>query len=217
MLSHSLPPLPKLRLHALVITAQLFSPRGVTMAATTPNEDLMQVDETEKRLRGLMLATLDGDATAYRMLLTDLSRYLRPWFARRLSAAHASHAEDLVQETLLAIHTRRMTYDRTRPFTAWLHAVAHHKFVDHVRRHAIRPTVPLEDDAPVFASDDSASAADRHDVETVLKSVPERTSDLIRQTRIEGATVAEAAARHGMTETAAKVSIHRGLKTLMEK
>lgn len=177
----------------------------------------MQADKTEMRLRALMLAALDGDAVAYRQLLADLTRYLRPWFARRLGTAHAAHAEDLVQETLLAIHTRRMTYDRTRPFTAWLHAVAHHKFVDHVRRHAIRPTVPLEDDAPIFASDDSAHAADRRDLEAVLKFVPERTGDLIRETRIEGATVAEAAARHGISETAAKVSIHRGLKSLMAK
>jgi RNA polymerase sigma factor, sigma-70 family len=175
----------------------------------------MQVDGTEQRLRGLMLAALDGDANAYRALLSDLARYLRPWFTRRLSPAHASHAEDLVQETLLAVHARRMTYDRTRPFTAWLHAIAHHKFVDHVRRHAIRPTVPLDDDAPIFAVDDSAHAADRRDVDAVLSTVSPRTADLIRQTRIEGASVAEAAARHGMTETAAKVSIHRGLKALM--
>ena len=175
----------------------------------------MQADGTEQRLRGLMLASLDGDAAAYRMLLAELTRYLRPWFARRLSAAHVSHAEDLVQETLLAVHTRRLTYDCSRPFTAWLHAIAHHKFVDHVRHHAIRPTVPLEDDAPIFASDDSAHVADRRDVEAVLSTVPDRTAELIRQTRIEGASVAEAAARQGMTETAAKVSIHRGLKSLM--
>ncbi|UYO01369.1 MAG: sigma-70 family RNA polymerase sigma factor [Devosia sp.] len=168
-------------------------------------------------MRELMLAALDGDAVAYRRLLADLTRYLRPWFARRLGPAHASQAEDLVQETLLAVHTRRMTYDRTRPFTAWLHAVAHHKYVDYVRRTAIRPTVPLEDDAPIFATDDSANAADQLDVAAVLSEVPDRTADLIRQTRIEGASVAEAAQRHGMTETAAKVSIHRGLKSLMAR
>ena len=41
-----------------------------------------------------------------------------------------------------------------------------------------------------------------------------RTGDLIRRTRIDGASVAEAAAAHGISETAAKVSIHRGLKSL---
>lgn len=175
----------------------------------------MAADATETRLRGLMLASLGGDAASYRLLLAELTRYLRPYFLRRLSAAHHSHAEDLVQETLLAVHSRRMTYDPARPFTAWLHAVAHHKFVDHVRRHAIRPTVHLEDDAPVFAEDDSANAADRLDVEAVLTTVSPRTADLIRETRLEGLSVAEAASRHGMTEGAAKVSIHRGLKALM--
>jgi len=177
----------------------------------------MQTDTTETRLRELMLASLDGDAAAYRALLADLGRHLRPYFTRRLTPAFASHAEDLVQETLLAIHTRRMTYDRSRPFTAWLHAVAHHKFVDHVRRQSIRLTVPLEDDAPIFAHDDHADAAAKRDLDVVLDSVPDRTSDLIRRTRIQGSTIAEAAAHHGITETAAKVSIHRGLKALVAK
>lgn len=177
----------------------------------------MQSDPTEVRLRGLMLAALDGDAVSYRTLLAELGRHLRAYFNRRLTPAYASHAEDLVQETLLAIHTRRMTYDRTRPFTAWLHAVAHHKFVDHVRRQSIRMTVPLEDDAPIFAADDAGDATARRDLDTVLDTVPPRTSDLIRRTRIAGQSVAEAAAAHGMSETAAKVSIHRGLKSLMAR
>ena len=171
-------------------------------------------DTIEARLRALMLASLDGEAVAYRTLLAELGRHLRPYFTRRLHAAHASHAEDLVQETLLAVHARRMTYDRDRPFTAWLHAVAHHKFVDHLRRHAIRATVHLEDDAPVFAHDDSADAAARMDLDTVLQNVPVRTGNLIRQVKLEGASIAEAAAAAGMSESAVKVSIHRGLKAL---
>ncbi len=166
-------------------------------------------------MRALMLSSLDGDAAAYRLLLGEIGRHLRPYFTRRLTPAFASHAEDLVQETLLAIHTRRMTYDRNRPFTAWLHAVAHHKFVDHVRRQSIRLTVPLEDNAPIFANDDTADSLARRDLRTVLEVIPERTSDLIRRTKVDGQTVAEAAAAHGLTETAAKVSIHRGLKALM--
>ncbi|HEY8575051.1 MAG TPA: sigma-70 family RNA polymerase sigma factor [Devosia sp.] len=174
----------------------------------------MQADPTETRLRDLMLASLDGDAAAYRRLLADVGKHLRPYFARRLTPAFASHAEDLVQETLLAIHTRRMTYDRNRPFTAWMHAIAHHKFVDHVRRQSIRLTVPLEDDPPIAAHDDNEDALSRRDLDNVLEQVPPRTSDLIRRTKVEGASVAEAAAAHGISETAAKVSIHRGLKSL---
>ena len=42
--------------------------------------------------------------------------------------------EDLVQETLIAIHTRRASYDRDRAFTAWLFAIARYKMIDHFRR-----------------------------------------------------------------------------------
>ena len=174
----------------------------------------MQTDPTELRLRGLMLAALDGDAATYRSLLAELGRHLRRYFTRRLTPAYAFHAEDLVQETLLAIHTRRMTYDRERPLTAWVHAIAHHKFVDHVRRQSIRLTVPLDDDTPVFAHDETGDAVARRDLDTVLDAVPARTSDLIRRTKVDGQSVAEAAAANNMSETAAKVSIHRGLKAL---
>lgn len=174
----------------------------------------MGIDPTETRLRLLMHASLDGDAPAYRALLSELAGHLRRYFARRLHAVHLDHAEDLVQETLLAIHTRRLTYDRDRPFTAWLHAVAHHKFVDHVRRHSLRLTVPIDTVEPIVAHDDATDAIDRLDVDAVLETIPPRTGDLIRQVKVEGASIAEVAAASGMSESAVKVSIHRGLKTL---
>lgn len=171
----------------------------------------------ETVLREMMLAALRGDAAAYRRLLGELAPYLRHWFGRRLTGAYAAYVEDLVQETLLAVHTRRLTYDPDRPFTAWLHAIAHHKYVDHVRRHARQATIHLEDEAPYPARDHSGDAADRLDVEAALGALPQRTGALIRATRLEGATIAEAAARHGITETAAKVTIHRGLKSMIAR
>ncbi|WP_291392614.1 sigma-70 family RNA polymerase sigma factor [Devosia sp.] len=170
--------------------------------------------DMEAHLRPLMLKALDGDAAAYRALLEELRRHLRVYFARRLAPALAANGDDLVQETLMAIHTRRLTYDRAQPFTAWLHAIARYKLIDHFRRNKLRMTLPLEEDAAIFATDDSEATSARMDVETVLATIPGKPAELIRQTRLEGASVAEAAARLGMTETAAKVSIHRGLKSL---
>jgi RNA polymerase sigma factor (sigma-70 family) len=170
--------------------------------------------DMEARLRPLMLMALDGDASAYRALLEELRRHLKIYFARRLSPSLAANGEDLVQETLMAIHTRRESYDRNQPFTAWLHAVARYKLIDHFRRSKLRMTLPLEDDAAVFATDDSEAVSAQMDIDTVLATIPARPAALIRETKIEGASVAEAAARAGMTETAAKVAIHRGLKSL---
>nr|QIQ10646.1 ECF RNA polymerase sigma factor SigF [uncultured bacterium] len=172
--------------------------------------------ETEERLRTAMLAALAGDSVAYRNLLRELTTMLQGYFRRRLSAGSAT-AEDLVQDTLMAIHTRRMTYDRQLPFTAWVHAIARYKLIDHFRRQRIRATVPLEDDDALLAVEEEAGIAARLDVGTVLAEVSPRQRELIRQVRIEGASIAEAAAATGMSETAAKVSIHRGLKAITAK
>ena len=172
----------------------------------------MTPTDNETRLKPLMLATLAGDQRAYRALLGELRTHLIRYYARRLNNPAA--ADDLVQETLMAIHTRRLTYDPTQPFTAWFHAIARYKLIDHFRRSKLRATLPLEDDAAIVAGDDAGDATDRMDVDTVLSTLPERPAALIREVRIEGASIAEAAERAGMSETAAKVAIHRGLKAL---
>lgn len=171
----------------------------------------MESDPIEARMHILVVASLDGDRAAYRALLTELTPYLRSYFARRLSPGQAGHVDDLVQETLLAIHARRLTYDRNRPFTAWLHAIAADKLVDHLRRH--RSAVPLDENIPAAARDETAPG----DLDNVLATLPSRTSSLIRTVKVEGASVAEAASAHGMSETAAKVAIHRGLKALIAR
>ncbi len=170
--------------------------------------------DMEARLRALMLEALDGDSGAYRRLLDELRRNLRGYFARRLNGTLAANADDLVQETLMAIHTRRLTYDRAQPLTAWVYAIARYKLIDHFRRNRVRATVPLEDDAAIFAHDETGDITARMDVDAVLSTIPARPADLIRQVRLEGASIADAAARTGMSESAVKVSIHRGLKTL---
>jgi RNA polymerase sigma-70 factor (ECF subfamily) len=94
----------------------------------------MDVRSLETEFRTLMLAGLDGDARAHRALLTVLSSHLRGYFKRRLARIGCeADAEDLVQETLMAIHTRRHTYDRTQPLTPWVYAIARYRLIDGLR------------------------------------------------------------------------------------
>ena len=83
--------------------------------------------DVEPRLKSLMLRAQAGDGQAWREVLTVLNARLIAYFTRRLGAGHISEAEDLVQETLLALHRRRMTYDDTQPFTAWAYAIARNR------------------------------------------------------------------------------------------
>lgn len=167
----------------------------------------------EAELKALMLAGLQGDAPAYRVLLEMLQRQLAGYFRRRLGGAGAD-TDDLVQDVLIAIHTRRGTYDRTQPFTAWAYAIARHKLLDHFRRSHRVASVPIEDGATLFVDDESASVDARHDLEKALATLPPATRELIRDIKLREFTNAEAAAARGMTETAVKVAVHRGLRKL---
>ncbi len=158
-----------------------------------------------------MVAALAGDGASYRMLLTALTRHLRGYFSRRLDPAAA---EDAVQECLIAIHTHRATYDSAMPFTAWMYGIARYKLLDEFRRVKRRAQVPLDEAPDLFAQDESEAATARRDVNLLLARLPEAKRNLVRQMKLDGDSIAEVAARSGMSETAVKVSVHRAIKSL---
>ena len=171
----------------------------------------------EAELKDLMVAGLAGDAAAHRTLLDRLSRRLRAYYKSRLAriGRSATEAEDLVQEALLAIHTQRHTYDPAEPLTPWVHAIARYKLIDHLRRtHASRADVPIDDAAEIMAQDDHGSTESAHDLDRLLGRLPHKMRRAIQCVKLEGLSVAEAAGRCGMTESAVKVNVHRGLRAL---
>lgn len=169
--------------------------------------------DREAELKRLMLRGLDGDAVAWRELLTALRGALTPFFRRRLGGLEAD-AEDLVQDALIAIHAKRSTYDSDLAFTAWVYAIARYKLVDHFRRQGRRVVVPLEDSGVLLAEHSVEDGVVRRDLSRVLAILPLRQRRLIEDVRIGGYSLAEAAVRNGYSEGAAKVSVHRSMKAL---
>lgn len=168
---------------------------------------------SEDRLRALMISGLDGNAADHAALLHQLAPLLRGFYRHRASGS-ADDIEDLVQETLIAVHTRRSTYDRNRAFTAWLFAIARYKMIDDFRR--TRRLVPIEGLEDVLASEGFENGVSaRIDVDGLLRTLPPKQARMIRATRIDGLSVAEAAQFDGIGESDAKVSVHRGLKALI--
>ena len=173
------------------------------------------VSATEDRLRDLMVRGLAGDSAAYHAFLKELSAHLRAFLRRRL-ARLPDDVEDLVQETLLAVHNQRHTYESDQPLTAWVHAIARYKLVDLLRRRAGREAMndPLDDELAVFASSDTEAADARRDVAKLLQRLPERQRLPILYMKLEGVSVVETARATSMSESAVKVGVHRGLKAL---
>ena len=170
---------------------------------------------SEDRLKDLLVRGLSGDAPAYHAFLQDLSAHVRAFLRRRL-ARLPDEVEDLVQETLLAVHIQRHTYDAGQPLTAWIHAIARYKLVDLLRRRERRDALndPLDDEVEVFASADHEAADARLDIARLLERLPDRHRLPIVYVKLEGRSVAEAARLAGMSESAVKVGVHRGLRAL---
>lgn len=173
---------------------------------------------SEDRLHALMVRGMAGDSTAYHAFLKELSAHLRSFFRRRLVRL-PDEVEDLVQETLLAVHNHRHTYDADQPLTAWIHAIARYKLADMLRRRMGRETLndSLDDETDVLAASDTEVADACRDIAKLLELLPERQRVPIQSVKLDGRSVVETARATGMSESAVKVGVHRGLKALAAK
>jgi RNA polymerase sigma-70 factor (ECF subfamily) len=128
----------------------------------------------EGELRALIMASLDGDAEAYRALLHRLTGHLRAYYRHRfpLIGRGPTEAEDLLQEALIAIHIHRHTYDPVQPFTPWIHAIARYKFLDYLKRtKSSFKDVPMESAEELTASSDFAAVESGLDLERLMSSI----------------------------------------------
>jgi RNA polymerase sigma-70 factor (ECF subfamily) len=176
----------------------------------------MDPDTFETTLKPLWLLAQAGSDAAYRQALARIAARLRRFFARRLQA-WPDDVEDLVQETLLALHLQRGTYDASLPVSAWVHAIARHKLVDLFRRRGRHeslhePWDELDEAAHPGVEPDEGPA--RRDLGVLLTSLPAAQQQAIVLTKVEGLSMAEASARTGVSVAALKVQVHRGLKRL---
>lgn len=169
----------------------------------------------ESKLQGLLLRGLAGDARAYREFLAALALHVRGFLRRRLQRRPAE-IEDLLQEVLLAVHNARHTYQPQQPLTAWVQAIARYKLADYLRRYAHHDALHevLEDDSDLFATSDEAPAQASRDLGKLLGRLPARQRLPIVHVKLEGLSVEETARITGLSCSAVKVGIHRGLKAL---
>lgn len=163
----------------------------------------------------LMRAGNAGDAGAYRTLLQLLAGRLRITVRRALSnmGRGTQDAEDIVQETLLAIHLKRHTWDERQPLEPWVRAIARYKMIDALRRRGFAEHRPIDEFVDVLAApeaDEATGLATRD----LLAALPERDRQIVQSMSIEGRSAKEAGAPLGMTEGAVRVALHRALKSL---
>ena len=154
---------------------------------------------------------------AHKTLLEKLSSQLRGFFRGQLSRIGRGpvDAEDLVQEALIAIHTRRHTWDSSQLLTPWVYAIARYKFIDYLRRtRGSMSDVPIDDTKEFTSHVDTAQVESTLDLEKLMSNLPAKTRAAIQAVKLDGLSVSEAAAQCGISESNVKVTVHRGLKAM---
>ena len=178
----------------------------------------MAMDAREERWAADMRASQLGCARSYARLLTEIAGAVRQLAAGDLKrlGIEAGDVEDIVQETLLAIHVKQATWDAGRPFIPWVRAIARHKTIDVARRRGRAAELPIEDFVETLASPqpapDGAISVDR-----VLQQLPRRQRQVVQALALDGATVRETASRLKISPGAVYTALHRGLAALAMK
>jgi RNA polymerase sigma-70 factor (ECF subfamily) len=156
-----------------------------------------------------MMAARSGDGQAYEQLLRELDVWLRRYYGRRLAYPAA---DDARQEALLAIHAKRHTYVSSRPFGAWVVAIARYKWVDRLRDASRYSALSLDEEIPV--EDHGQAAISAAALDHLLARLKPAQARVIRLVKLEGLSISHASDATGQSVALVKINIHRGLKKL---
>ena len=188
-----------------------------------PGEDRTVADAEEA---DLLRRTAAGDRSAFAALVKrHQAAVLR--LARALTAQAAS-AEDVLQETFLAVYRHAGTWSGEASVRAWVLAIARHAAARHGRRHAGEPDrlVPLEvlgenagwgaEGPRLDTPEDAALAAERRrTLEAALGRLSPEDREVLVVRDLEGLPGPEAAALLDLPLATLKTRLHRARLRLM--
>jgi len=158
-----------------------------------------------------MARAQEGDGEAYRALLDDVGPLVSHVLSRRL--ADPADAQDAYQETFIALHRARHTYQPSRPLEPWLLAIAKNVAADFGRRNRRRAMREiLMETLPEHAVQPARDLRMRF--QRALASLPATQRDALFLLKLDGLSVTEAAAKAGTSPGALKVRAHRAQATL---
>lgn len=166
----------------------------------------------------LMAAAQQGDARAYRRLLSEVTPFVR--YVARKRGLDAASAEDVAQDVLLTVHRVRHTYDPERPFVPWLLSIAQRRLIDLYRRNRrIRDQETSVPDLLETFADPNANAGIeaselRAWLQQAIMELPRKQREALELVKLGELSVAEASSRSGQSGGAIKVNVHRAIRSL---
>ncbi|MBR9826564.1 MAG: RNA polymerase sigma factor [Alphaproteobacteria bacterium] len=175
------------------------------------------LDPTDEQLA---IRARDGDAQAFNRLMQRHAPRLVQFLGRQVGSR--ADAEDVAQNTFIAIHRNLARYDPSRSFVTWMFFIARNKARDHHRRRAVMNWIGLEDREallPAETPDPEQVTGDKAELAragAVLKTLPEGLRTPLLLSAVEGLSLAEIGAVMGISSKAAEVRVYRARKRLKE-
>lgn len=166
----------------------------------------------------LMTAAIGGDEAAYAEFLRMAAALIRGFARRKLAESAVVGPEDIVQETLLAIHAKRHTWRPREPILPWVFTITRYKVIDVYRRNGTRVFLDVDDFADQLPAPDAADpTVGTRQMETALGILTEGQRKVVRSIAVDGRTITETAEAFDMKEPAVRVAFHRGLAAIAAK
>lgn len=169
----------------------------------------------ERELVELLRAAIAGDERAYGEFLRRTACLVRG-YARRKLVHGGIDPEDIVQETLLAIHMKRHTWRDGPSVTPWLHAIARYKLIDAYRRQGRRVQIEI-DEASEAVAEPQPEPTREWEIDRALETLAPGQRSVVAAVSVDGRSISETAKHLGMTEIAVRVALHRGLAAIARR
>lgn len=169
------------------------------------------------RWSSLMVRAQQGSESDYQQLLTELANVIHAYLRKRFG--NQPFLEDCVQESLLAIHKARHTYDPQRPFRPWFFTIVRHKMIDYLRHKKSYQRVIKYHQQEKAVREQQVKRdmmEDTIDNDNLLGELPPRYRMALTLTKLAGFTNAEAAKQLGISEGAVKVRVYRAINKLRQ-
>jgi len=171
------------------------------------DERRVDLDELRRLMASYQGGSLESFERIYAALAPSLRAYLTTLTRNR------THADDLVQDTLLQMHRSRHTYRPDLPVRPWVFAIARHVWMMDLRSRSRRPLASDElPDVPVPA--EMEALADRDALRRALGAVIAERREALLLHHVWGFSFAEIGQMLGIRADAAKLRSSRGMSDL---
>lgn len=167
--------------------------------------------DQDKVLAKMLVRAQSGDQDEYKKFLREVSSILKNFLAKKLKSSDV--VDDILQETLLAIHRGRHSYIPGRPLTPWIYAICDYRIADYFRKTQRRNQL-----LDALKKESSKSTTSENLMTSLmfetLEKLPKKQRLVIEKLKLHDLSIKEIASETGMSESAVKVTASRGYETM---